>query len=82
MSELYKNRCKNDQLLIDAQNKITDMEATLGAILDARNKLEQQLKDTQLQLQQAEKRLKELQEERDAISDEVITLKVNIFIKL
>lgn len=66
--------------MIDAQNKITDLEANLSIILEAKSKLEQQLKDTQLQLQQVEKKLKEIQEERDAISDEVITLKVTILV--
>jgi chromosome segregation ATPase len=80
LAELYKKRGKNDQLLIDAQNKITDMEATLGAVLDSKNKLEQQLKDAQMQLKKVEKRLKEIQEERDAISDEIITLKVTILL--
>ena len=76
LSDLYKKRSQNDQLLIDAQKKIGDLEATLAVILEAKSKLETQLKSIKQQLSEKEQKVKDIQEEKDAMGDEIITLHV------
>lgn len=80
LAELYKKRSQNDQLLIDAQKKIGDLEVNLSIVLDAKAKLDTQLKEARKQLREKEQKLRDFQQEKDALSDEVITLHVSLII--
>lgn len=81
MSDLYKKRSQNDQLLIDAQKKIGDLEVNLSTVLEAKAKLDSQLRETRQKLQEAEQKLKDIKQEKEAMGDEIITLHVSMALK-
>uniref|UniRef100_A0A8R1DUC4 WD_REPEATS_REGION domain-containing protein n=1 Tax=Caenorhabditis japonica TaxID=281687 RepID=A0A8R1DUC4_CAEJA len=74
MSELYREKCQNDQMLINANHKITDLEKKTAAMVIERDKLGQVSKTICAKYAHTEVELQRIKTDNDQLNDERIAL--------
>ncbi|CAI2356916.1 unnamed protein product [Caenorhabditis sp. 36 PRJEB53466] len=74
MAELYRSKCQNDQMLINANHKIVELEKKTSVAVNERDSLESRSKILYEKYAEAEVDLQKLRADRDNMNDERIAL--------